>query len=230
MASSAQSDRLPTLRADAVRTAHRTVTDRMRSAILSGELPGGTRLVQSELAASLAVSVTPVREALRDLVAEGLVEFDAYRGATVHRPTLEELEELYELRSILNAGNVTAGVAQITQDELDRAAALHVSMRSERDPAAWLELNRQFHQVLDSASRRPLYTEILGRLADLATLYVGVSISGSASLRTGASRDHGELVAAYRERDTELAIEISQRHLCTTVEVARARLSEAADG
>src|SRR3954463_7117301 len=80
--------RLPRLHSGGVRTAHRTVTDRLREAILSGELPGGTRLVRPERAGSLGVGVTPVREALRDLVGEGLIEFDPYRGATVHEPTL----------------------------------------------------------------------------------------------------------------------------------------------
>jgi DNA-binding GntR family transcriptional regulator len=225
----APATRLPTLRPQAVRTAHATVTDRLRDAILSGELPGGTRLVQSELAGSLAVSVTPVREALRDLVGEGLVDFDAFRGATVHLPTLEELEEIYELRSVLTAGTVRAGVEHITDEELAAADALHKAMRSETDPAAWLDLNRQFHHVLDGASHRPLYQEILGRLADLSALYVGVSISGSKARRTSANRDHGDMVAAYRDGDAETAVEIALRHLSDTVEVARARLMSAPD-
>jgi DNA-binding GntR family transcriptional regulator len=229
MAATVPMNRLPTLDPGGVRTAHRTVTDRLREAILSGELPGGMRLVQSELAASLAVSVTPVREALRDLVGEGLVEFDPYRGATVHEPTLEELEEIYELRTLLTARTVAAGVEQISEGELAQAAALHKAMRSEHDPAAWLDLNRQFHHVLDAASRRPLYQEILGRLADLSALYVGVSISGSKARRKRADKDHGELIDAYRSGDPDLAVEIALRHLGDTVEIARARLMSAPD-
>jgi DNA-binding GntR family transcriptional regulator len=229
MAASAPTTRLPLLGHGGVRTAHRTVTDRLREAILSGELPGGTRLVQSELAASLAVSVTPVREALRDLVGEGLVEFDPYRGATVHEPTLEELEEIYELRSLLTARTVAEGVQRITDDELAAAESLHREMKAQSDPATWLDLNRQFHHVLDAASRRPLYQEVLGRLADLSALYVGVSISGSKSRRKQANSDHAELIAAYRDRDADAAVELALRHLGDTVEVARARLLSAPD-
>jgi len=229
MAVTAATTRLPTLSSSGVRTAHRTVTDRLREAILSGELPGGTRLVQSELAASLAVSVTPVREALRDLVGEGLIEFDPYRGATVHEPTLAELEEIYELRRMLTAGAVAEGVRQITDEELAEAARLHKAMKSESDPAVWLDLNRQFHHVLDGASRRPLYQEMLGRLADLSALYVGVSISGSKARRTTANRDHGEMIEAYRARDADLAVVLALRHLDDTVAVARARLLSAPD-
>ena len=229
MAASAPTTRLPLLSPSGVRTAHRTVTDRLREAILSGELPGGTRLVQSELAASLAVSVTPVREALRDLVGEGLIEFDPYRGATVHEPTLEELEEIYELRSLLTARTVAEGVQKITDEDLDLAETLHKAMKAQNDPAVWLDLNRQFHHVLDAASRRPLYQEMLGRLADLSALYVGVSISGSKSRRKNANSDHAEMIAAYRERDGDRAVELALRHLADTVEVARARLMSAPD-
>ena len=229
MAATVPMTRLPTLNSHAVRTAHRTVTDRLREAILSGELPGGTRLVQSELAASLAVSVTPVREALRDLVGEGLIEFDPYRGATVHEPTLSELEEIYELRQLLTANAVAEGVRQISDEELAAAEMLHKAMKVETDPAGWLDLNRQFHHVLDGASRRPLYQEMLGRLADLSALYVGVSISGSRSRRSTANRDHAEMIAAYRARDSDLAVELALRHLGDTVAVARARLLSAPD-
>lgn len=217
---------LLSLGTNGVRTAHRTVTDRLREAILSGELPGGTRLVQSDLAAALQVSVTPVREALRDLVGEGLVEFDAYRGATVHSPTLEELEEIYELRRMLTAGAVPKGVLNITDDELEQAALLHKTMKSETDPAAWLDLNRKFHHVLDAASRRPLYQETLARLADLSALYVGVTISSSRTRRANANKDHGKMVEAYRTRDTQAAVDLALAHLDETVSIAKARLLE----
>ena len=71
-------------------TAHEFVRSVLRRAILSGELAGGTRLVQAELAAVLEVSTTPVREALRELASEGLVRFDPHRGAVVQELSGEE--------------------------------------------------------------------------------------------------------------------------------------------
>jgi DNA-binding GntR family transcriptional regulator len=65
------------------RTAHEYVRNSLREGILRGSLVGGTRLVQSEIASELEVSTTPVREALRDLATEGLVQLDAHRGAVV---------------------------------------------------------------------------------------------------------------------------------------------------
>lgn len=210
---------------EGIRTAHRTVTDRLRQAILAGELVGGTRLIQAELADQLAVSVTPVREALRDLASEGLVDFDAFRGAVVHSPSLDELEEIYELRQLLTPVAVRAGVENITADEVDRLVALAQAMRAEPDPAVWVDLNRQFHVLLDGASRRPRLQEILGRLADLSALYVGVSVGGRKTRRQRADRDHVAIANAYRSGDVDAAVEISLRHLSETLDVARRSLA-----
>jgi len=224
MAKAAGKSEIPRLLPDGARTAHRTVTDRMREAILSGELPGGLHLVQSDLAQSLGVSVTPVREALRDLVGEGLIDFDAYRGAIVHPPSLDELEEIYELRRLLTPSAVREAVKNATPEELDQAEQLCRAMEKTNDASQWLECNRQFHRLLDTASRRPRFQEILGRLADLSALYVGVSIGGTRNRRMQANRDHAEMVAAYRDGDVDKAVTLALDHLADTVQIARDRL------
>lgn len=217
---------LPTLAPEGVLTAHQAVTDRIRDAIIAGELPGGTRLVQAELARSLSVSITPVREALRDLIADGLVDFDAFRGATVHETTLTELDELYELRRTLVPIAVRAAVKEITDEELDVAEQLAQRMRSLKDPGGWVRLNRQFHSVLDGASRRPHLQEILGRLADLSALYIGLSISGVKGRRTRGDRDHLAMVELYRAGDVDGAVKLALSHLTDTVDVARGSVVE----
>ncbi len=212
---------LPTLAAEGVLTAHRAVANRIRNAIMADELPGGTRLVQADLAKSLSVSITPVREALRDLIAEGLVDFDAFRGSTVHQTTLAELEEIYELRRTLVPIAVRAAVKEITTEELDLAEALARQMKAEKVPGNWVQLNRQFHHVLDSASRRPRLEAILAGLADLSALYIGLSISGVRGRRIRGDRDHLAMVETYRSGDVDQAVELSLAHLEDTVEVAR---------
>ena len=74
-------------------TAHEYVREVLRRSILNGDLPGGSRLVQAELAATLEVSTTPIREALRDLASEGLVRFDPHRGAVVTELDDEDLRD-----------------------------------------------------------------------------------------------------------------------------------------
>jgi DNA-binding GntR family transcriptional regulator len=211
------------LGSEPIRTAHSAVKITLRRGIVSGEIPPGTRLVQADLAKLLDVSVTPVREAIRDLVSEGIVDFDQFRGATVHQPSVEELEEVYELRRLLVPVAVRAGVPQISRDELAEAATLakHMKEMEQSDPAAWLDLNRRFHAVLDGASRRPLLQDFLARLADISALYVGVSISANEGRRGRADRDHLQLVDMYERGDEAGAVEVALFHLEDTVGVAR---------
>ena len=221
---------VPALGPSPIRTAYTTVTDRLRKAIISGELAGGTRLVQTELAQSLSVSVTPVREALRNLMSEGLVDYSPFHGATVHRTSRAELEDIYELRSVLIPLAVREGINNITADELDTAEELARRMEAEADPIAWVELNREFHKVFYVASQRPKVYELLVTLADLSSLYVGLSISGDAERRARGDDDHAKIIRTYRAGDVKAATEITLVHNLDTLEVARAMLDEAAGG
>lgn len=217
---------MPGLGSSSVRTAHRDVTDRLRQAIVSGLLPAGTHLVQAELAARLQVSVTPVREALRELESQGLVDFDPFRGATVHQVSLAELQEVYELRRLLLPVAIRHRVGTITDAELDRAEELARQMTLTVSDAEWVDLNRDFHAVLEGVHGHPHLRAMLRRLSDVSSLYVGLSISSDKPRRRRARDDHRALVKAYRDRDAELAIEISLRHLNDTAAVAASALGD----
>lgn len=102
----------------------RTAHDHVAFAILSGELSGGTRLLQTKLAAELDLSTTPLREALRDLAMEGLVVFDPHRGAVVRTLDIDEVREIYELRITLEPIMVRRVAERITAEQFDRAEEL----------------------------------------------------------------------------------------------------------
>jgi DNA-binding GntR family transcriptional regulator len=217
------------LELSAVRTAHREVADRLRAAILSGAMPAGTRLVQAELAASLRLSVTPVREALRELENQGLVDFDAFRGATVHAVSLRELEEVYALRRALIPLAVQERVATITDDELDQAEAIVKRMSLRSPDAQWVDDNREFHRILDGTSAQPHLRAFLRQLADMSALYVGVSVSNDPERRRRARDDHRSLIAAYRARNPDVVIAITLSHINDTAAVAAAALRDDPD-
>ena len=210
----------------ATRTAHRDVIERLRRAMLTGVLPAGTRLVQADLARRLEVSVTPVREALRDLVGEGLVDFDPYRGATVHAASLAELEDIYEIRTLLTPSAVRDAIARVTDAEIDKARSLAAEMTGTRDAAHWVELNRNFHHVLTAPSARRHLQDVINRMSDLSTLYIGVSIGESEEPRHRGDHDHDELVEAYAARDVERAVSISLKHITDTLADARSAIAE----
>lgn len=213
--------RLPQLARPSMRTAHASVTDLLRSSIMTGKLAAGTRLVQSELADMLSVSITPIREALRQLTTEGLVDFDAFRGAIVHMPSTNEMRDLYEVRRALIPINVRKGVARITPEELAEASRLADEMTT-ADDESWVVLNLQFHNVLDNASANAHLAAILSRLSILSGLYVNLCVGLRDTYRDRAAAEHLQLVEAYSNGDVERAVDLNLRHLAATVDAAEA--------
>ncbi|GAB4237933.1 MAG: GntR family transcriptional regulator [Elainellaceae cyanobacterium] len=206
------------------RTTQASVTEYLRQAILSGELPAGTRLVQSELAEVLNVSVTPIREALRELSTQGLIDLDAFRGAVVHTPTLTELEEIFEVRTVLLPFSIRKGVEQITSQELDQAEAILAQMEAETQQTRWIELNRQFHGLLYRANSNSKLRDILQQLSDIAAIYINLSFAQTPLQQESADREHRMILNAYRQKDVEQAIAITLNHINSTLEAARKAL------
>jgi DNA-binding GntR family transcriptional regulator len=202
---------------------HRAVSDRIRSDILRGRIGGGTHLHQSELAQAYGVSITPVREALRDLAAEGLVDFTPYSGAVAHQPTLAELEQVYEIRSCLAPLSVQEAVLRITKEELSAADELVTSLEQATSREQWIDGNRRLHHLLDDASRSPHLTGILRRLGDVSTMYVNISMAPDPVRRPGADEEHRTLVAAFRDRNVDLAVRLTIDHFHRTLDMSRSQ-------
>lgn len=203
---------------DERRTAHQLVRDTLRQAILTGRVPGGERLVQAELAQQMRVSTTPVREALRDLAAEGLIRLDAHRGAIVHSPSHAELEEIYLLRQLLEPEIVERAIENVTDAELDEAADILRRADEESDPVEWIELNRQFHRVFTRAARSSRLASIVEPLQDSATLYILVSLTQGTRGVEEANAQHRRLLDAVRARDIPIARETILAHIHKTVD------------
>jgi DNA-binding GntR family transcriptional regulator len=199
------------------RTAHEYVRAELRSAILDGELPGGTRLLQSEIGERLGVSTTPVREALRDLVTEGLVFFDAHRGAVVRTLQLAEVREIYELRMTLEPLLVQRVLDRIDDRALDRAELLWRQMEEEADSAVWVELNHAFHAIFAEPDADSRLSQILAGLRDSASAYVGLSLKADPEQMRRANADHGRMLTLFRERDAEGLAALTVEHLRSTL-------------
>jgi len=200
------------------------VTESLRQAILLGQLPGGTRLVQSELAEAFRVSVTPIREALRELSSQGLIELDAFKGATVRRPTLQELEEIYELRSALIPLSVQQSMERITAEDLSQAEAILTQMETSSNPEAWVDLNRQFHTLLDKTAANHLLRQCLIHLSDLSAVYINLSLKEQPLRRDISQQEHRDILQAYINRDGKTATQLLLNHLTSTLETDRQAL------
>lgn len=201
------------------RTAHEQVLEQLRGAILGGALAPGTPLVLSELSAQLGVSRTPIREAIRDLTAEGLVDFDSYRSSVVHTPTLAEAQEVYELRLLLEPVAVRRAVERVSDPQLKRARTIHERMLRTRDLGAWVQLNSEFHATLLGPRDSPRLLAIIAALRNAAAIQVSLSLRAEGSQLDEANREHGLILDAYGQRDAERAVELTCGHLRSTLEV-----------
>lgn len=200
------------------RTAHQFVRDTLRRAILSGVLAGGTRLVQADIAAQLKVSTTPVREALRDLVADGLVLFDPHQGAIVHEVDVDEFVEVYEIRKALEPLAIRKATRNVTDEQLDAAAALIEKMETEQDPGVWTDLNWQFHALLEQAANSPRLRSVVKNVQDTAAIYVGRTLKSEPDRLAEGNREHRALLEAMRARDEDRAEAVLVQHLNATLD------------
>ena len=198
-------------------TAHEYVRSVVRRAILNGELTSGSRLVQADLAARLDVSTTPVREALRDLATEGLVQFDSHRGAIVTELSEDDLHDIYELRLVLEPLAMRQAAGKVSDELLERLRRLHARMLDEPHAAEWVDHNRVFHMAVYETAASPRLAAIIRNLQDASVMYIGASLHSQPSLRDEANEDHAVILDALERRDVEAAVEAVERHLRTSI-------------
>lgn len=198
-------------------TAHQHVLSVLRPAILDGTIPTGTRLVQAEIADQLGVSTTPVREALRDLATEGLVIMDPHHGAIVKTLTLEEVQEIYQLRITLEPLMVRQAIRNLTPARAKQARKFIIAMDQEPEISEWVQLNLEFHSALNDTGSPSKLNDIVSNLRDCSARYVSLSLQVYPKLMDTANLDHQELLELYLSRDEEKSVELTVQHLQSTL-------------
>lgn len=211
------------------RTAQQLAYEVVRREILRGNLAPGTRLTQSDIAAQLSLSTTPVREALRRLASEDLVRIDAHRGAIVRGVDKHELREIYEIRMLLEPLAMRKATLRISDEELDRAEQLWERMNDFDDVADWAEANRSFHAVFAAAAASPTLIRIVGALRDSAANYVRWLVVADPDLPARANQEHRDLLDACRSRDADRAARVEEAHLLSTFNAMMHDLPEPGD-
>ena len=194
-------------------TAHVYVRERMRGAILNGQLPGGTRLVQNNIAEILEVSTTPVREALRDLASEGLVIVDAHRGAVVAEFDEDDLREVYQIRQRLEPLLLEFALPQLTDEIIAKAEELHNAMCASPGSATWVQLNREFHMCIYEAADHPRLVSLVRSLQDASVMAVSAKLHRLPAVREQANSEHARLLDAIRRRDLDVAVDVILHHV-----------------
>ena len=209
------------------RTASEFVARQLRARILGGGLPAGAHLRQNHIAAEFGVSSTPVREALRELAAEGLVVSDAHRGTMVRGLTLPDVRDIYELRLVLEPILIRRSFPLVTEDGLTEAESLIARMAATADMTEWSQMNRDFHAIFWQSHRETRLFRMAESLQDAAMPYVAMSLYGRGDEIARSDTDHRAILAAYRRQDCEGAVSLNQRHLEATIDIIREKLTEA---
>lgn len=191
-----------------------TVTELVRKAIVEGRVAPGERLKEEELARELGISRTPVREALLILQAEGLVDAAPNRGATVRAHTADDLEELYELRALLEGYAARRAARRIDDDQIRRLQESCERFATLQGAAveAIVAENATFHGlVLEAAGS----TRLLGMVRSVVELpLVYRSYVTYSPEQTGISLHyHRQIAAALERRDAERAELIMKEHV-----------------
>lgn len=192
---------------------HRSVALALREAILSGRLPGGTRLVQAELARQLGTSNTPVREAMRELAVEGLIQLDSYRGAVVHAPELTEIRESYEIALLLEPAVARKAADSREPRALERLHALQERMTGVEDPLEYAQLNRELHRAIHALAAAPKLAELVGGLHDRTTLQMAVCMRRGVRGARESDAEHALILDAIERRDGDAAAARMREHL-----------------
>lgn len=139
----------------------------LKEAILSGELKDGQRLNEVEVAQWLGVSRGVVREAIRELEADGILAYEPYRGTFVRAWTAERVQELYSLRSVLEEYAIELAVGRIHEDDIEQLSSLVEGMRQaaqENNPSRVANLDLEFHKKLYILSGHSLLIDTLNNL------------------------------------------------------------------
>ena len=203
------------------RTAPDHVADVLRDAILTGQLEEGQELNQVALAEHFKVSRVPVREALRQLQAEGLVRQEAHRRAVVSTLSAERIMELFDLRIRLETYLLERAAFHIDTAEAARLRAMIQRMESLDDHDEWLAGNREFHRALYEPSGATYTLELVDRIMARTTRYLYARSGGAGIHRVDeANEEHREIVRALEEHDVHRA----SRSLTFHIEGTRRRV------
>ena len=196
-------------------TIQQAVADAVRTRVISGQLPAGTRIDQDALAAEFSVSRMPVREALRQLGAEGFVTIVPHRGAIVTALSPAEVEEIYEIRAALEGVAARHASQTLTADDLERLRKVLAAMRNEKQIDTWVALNAEFHNAINQASMRPRLLELIQRFREQSQPYIRLYVQ-RLHKSTQARKEHRAILEAVADRDADRAEAAVRAHLVGT--------------
>jgi len=192
------------------------VADKLRDQIIRGEIPEGAQLRQDAIATQYQVSRIPVREALRQLDAEGLISIVPNRGAIVPALSPSDIEELFSIRALLEPEVLKLSVPHLTEADFSEADAVLDTYVSElRKPdhvSTWGRLNWQFHSILYSRANQPRFMAIIRNVNNSGERYTRLQLYLTHGVKR-ANEEHHQILELCRRRDIQAACELLRQHI-----------------
>ena len=192
--------------------ANESIADALRADILRGKLKSGQALKQDEIAAQFGISKIPVREALVQLKAEGLVNFYPNRGAFVSELSAVEADEIYVMRIALETAVLARAIPHLTVAHLKHAKEILDAIDREENIAKWGELNWEFHATLYSPAALPRVMDTIKTLHSNIARYLVLYLAGMAYQKK-SQKEHRAILEACRHGNTEKAVAVLVVHL-----------------
>lgn len=208
---------------------HHAVTKSLREAILKGRFKPGERLTESNLAEMFRVSRNPIREALRALQVEGLVEVNPRKGARVRLVSDAEAQEVIELRAELEGINARNAARRCDEETRDTLRQLHEEGNAAADAGAkerLQQINGRFHSLLADAGQNRYLADYVKMLRE-RTLWLFDFAQGERALESW--REHAAILQAVIAGDAELAALLAARHVRKVGEQVRSGLDAAGE-
>jgi DNA-binding GntR family transcriptional regulator len=202
------------------------VQARIREAILKQVLKPGEHIDQDQLREELQVSMSPIREALKGLEAEGLVIIQPRRGAFVVEVSVSDMDELYFTRRLIEGEAIAHAVPHLTDKDFDQLERMIDEMRHATDRGdikAFIAMNRQFHLHIYSALDNQHLLQVIRMLWERSELY-RYRLMFTTHNSDRVHREHAGILEACRLRDVELAKARAQEHILFTQQELDAQL------
>ena len=202
------------LTSDGAGQSQAAILDELRRTLLDGEVPPGTPIPVDEVASVFGVSRIPVRESLKTLIGEGLVEHRPNLGYTVARLTSQELREMYLVREMLETAALTAAVAAAGAADDTEAQAAHEALEratGSHDVRGYHRESRRFHWALVRPCGMRRLLGMLESAWNVTEPLQTMTLVGDAE-RASLHADHEQLLAAFLARDTPTLLRCNREH------------------
>ena len=208
------------------RSLHMELVERLQEMIVEGILPPGEKVPERTLCEQFGVSRTPMREALKVLAAEGLVDLAPNRGAWVSRITAEELEEVFPVMGALEALSGELACQRISDDQIARIRQTHACMVGHYragDLHEYFRANQEIHAaILEAANNATLSAQHRSLASRIRRARYQANMS--AERWQAAVREHGEILDALEQRDASRLSQLLRRHLSNKYDTVRQSL------